>query len=140
MNKILKRGVCFQKRGVKNYCVNTWLVSLPPTLALSDNISGCPSLFEMLMDFLNVLLQNFRPSSSKVFSTAQTILFTFFMTLPFQAVCMAVYKHLCVKISDFFEMLKSKYCSISTQLLQLKANASNTISKCELQSKKQVPT
>lgn len=61
MNKILKCGVCFQKRGMKNYCVDTWLVSLPPTLALSDNTPGCPPPFEMLMGFLNVLLQNSPP-------------------------------------------------------------------------------
>lgn len=64
MNKILKCGVCFQKRGMKNYCVDTWLVSLPPTLALSDNTPGCPSPFEMLMGFLNVLLQNSPPPPS----------------------------------------------------------------------------
>lgn len=59
MNKILKRGICFQKRGAKNYCVDTWLVSLPPTPALSDYTTDA---FEMLMEFfvlfffLNVLL------------------------------------------------------------------------------------
>lgn len=86
MNKILNCGVCFQKRGVKNYCVDTWLVSLPPTLALTDDTSGCPPPFEMLMDRSvyyseTFILHLFFVSFAKVFPARSTVcLLAFSMT------------------------------------------------------------
>lgn len=123
MNKILKCSVCFQKRGMKNYCVDTWLVSLPPTLALSDNTPGCPSPFEMLMGFLSVLLKTppHLHLSSILFASfpcpqhCLSARFLHDLAPPFQqaAVCfLAVWKQRCVIISVclvFFLILKSHY-------------------------------
>lgn len=142
MNKILKCGVCFQKRGMKNYCVDTWLVSLPPTLALSDNTPGCPSPFEMLMAFLNVLLQNSPPPPSFLhplhkfslpaalsvcsLSSWLSTSFSASSCLFFGSLETAVCYNICLSV--FFFYPKITYWCISTQLLQLNGNTINTMS------------
>lgn len=77
MNKISKR--CLQNWGVEKYCcVDTWAVSLPPTLALFLDASGCLPPFEMLIDFS---VQNFFSSSMLVLSAYRLVSLIAFTTV-----------------------------------------------------------